>query len=382
MKAAAGPLLLFILAGEPSGDRIAADLVRRLRRHGPLALSGVGGEDLIGEGLVPLYPMSDLAVMGVRDVLLRLPLLLWRIGQTARFIRRQKPEIVVLVDAQEFSARLAKKLRAGGFSGPILLYVAPSVWARHPERAARLKPLFDEVLAVLPFEPEVMAKLGGPKTSYVGHPALAETGEGAGKGARRVALLPGSRSGELRRHLPLFKSIAADLAGKRPELSFYLPTLPGLAGPLRAAVADWPVPVEVVAERERRTVLYAETLLALVASGTATLELALAGVPMVVTYVMEGAQARYYEKLGRPRVGLPNIVLDADVTPELILPSPDPAPVLAAAETLLADAGEREKQRAAFARLRVLMRDGAPAFPRQDAATRVLAHVGKGFRKR
>jgi lipid-A-disaccharide synthase len=372
---AAGPLRLFILAGEPSGDRIAADLVRRLRRHRPVALSGVGGEELIGEGLVPLYPMSDLAVMGLKDVLMRLPLLLWRISETARFILREKPDIVVLVDAQEFSARLAKKLRAGRFAGPVVLYVAPSVWARHPERAPRLKPLFDEVLAVLPFEPEVMQRLGGPETSYVGHPALAELGEGADESARRIALLPGSRGGELRRHLPLFRSVVAELAAQRPDCSFYMPTLPVLAEQLRAAVADWPVPVEIVPERERRKQLYGETLLALIASGTATLELALAGVPMVVTYVMEGVQARYYEKLGRPRVGLPNIILGADVTPEIILPSADPAPVLAAAEVLLADAGEREKQRVAFADLRILMQSGASGFPRQDAAERVLARV-------
>jgi lipid-A-disaccharide synthase len=228
---------------------------------------------------------------------------------------------------------------------------------------------------VLPFEPAVMARLGGPETHYVGHPALAELGEGAGEEAQRVALLPGSRSGELRRHLPLFRSIAAELAKQRPDLSFYLPTLPALERQMRAAVADWPVPVEVVAERGRRKALYAETLLALVASGTATLELALAGVPMVITYVMEGVQARYYEKLGRPRVGLPNIVLDADVTPEIILPAADPAPVLAAATELLADARRREAQREAFARLRDLMRDGAPDSPRQDAAERVMEWV-------
>jgi lipid-A-disaccharide synthase len=376
-----GPLRLFILAGEPSGDRIAADLVRRLRARTALEITGVGGEELIAEGLQPLYPMGDLSVMGLRDVLLRLPLLLWRIGQTARFIRAQKPDIVVLVDAQEFSARLAKQLRAAGFAGPILLYVAPSVWARHPERAARLEPLFDEVLAVLPFEPEVMQRLGGPETHYVGHPALAELGERAGGEGRRVALLPGSRGGELRRHLPLFRSVVGDLAAQHPDLSFYLPTLPALATRMRAAVAEWPVPVEIVPQRERRRDLYAETLLALTSAGTATLELALADVPMVITYVMEGVQARYYEKLGRPRVGLPNIVLKADVTPDLILPSADPAPVLAAATALIGDEGLRQAQHEAFGRLRSLMEEGAPGFPRRDAAERVLERVERQARR-
>src|SRR5690606_16324030 len=121
-----------------------------------LELTGVGGDDLQAEGLTPLYPMSDLAVMGITDVVTRLPLLLWRVEQTARFIRRIHPDIVVLIDAQEFSRLVATRLRHMGFDRPVLLYVAPSVWARAPQRAAKLAPLFDEILAVLPFEPTVL----------------------------------------------------------------------------------------------------------------------------------------------------------------------------------------------------------------------------------
>ncbi|NGP17714.1 glycosyltransferase family protein [Devosia aurantiaca] len=164
------PLRLFILAGEPSGDRIAADLVRRLKQRVPLELSGVGGDELQGQGLHPLFPMSDLAVMGVTDVLLNLPRLLWRLEQAARAILRAQPDIVVLVDAQDFSKLLARRLRSRGYSKPLILYVAPSVWARNPERAARLKPLFDAVFAVLPFEPSVMERLGGHQPSMLAIP--------------------------------------------------------------------------------------------------------------------------------------------------------------------------------------------------------------------
>lgn len=372
----ADPLRLFILAGEPSGDRIAADLVRRLRRNGPLELAGVGGFELIGEGLNSLYPMADLSVMGISDVLMRLPLLLWRVEQTARAALKYNPDIVVLVDAQEFSALVARRLRAARPNLRIVLYVSPSVWARHPERAKKLKPLFDEVLAVLPFEPAAMIRLGGPPTSYVGHPSLGEmqTRSALGDG-RLVALLPGSRPGELRRHLPLFKAAAQALA-KRPDVDgFFLPTLPALAADITAETAQWGVPIRIVSERAERLALYDKTALALTCAGTATLELAMAGVPMLVAYVMDGFQARKFAEYGRPRVSLPNIILEADLLPELILGQPDEKLVIAEATRLLDDTASRLEQLAAFEKLRRLMDMGALGYPRQDPAERVLARI-------
>jgi len=370
----AEPLNLFILAGEPSGDRIAGDLVQRLKARREVKLSGVGGQELLAEGLRSLYPMSDLAVMGIKDVILRLPLLLWRVRQTARAVLAGNPDIVVLVDAQEFSERVARRLRRAGWTKPIILYVAPSVWARHPERAKRLKPLFDEVLAVLPFEPAAMRRLDGPPASYVGHPALREAGTYAG--GHKVALLPGSRAGELRRHMPLLRSVAEMLGGRFGIEEFFIPTLPVHAERLRAEVADWSVKVAIEPDRDRRRELYSHSVFAICTSGTATLEIALAGVPMIIPYVMEGVQAAYYERHGRPNVGLPNIILDADVVPELILPAILPSPVLAAAEAILGDADKQQAQRDAFAALRRMMEEGLPDAPREDPAERVLAHLG------
>lgn len=372
----ADPLRLFILAGEPSGDRIAADLVRRLRRHGPLELNGVGGFELIGEGLNSLYPMSDLSVMGISDVLKRLPLLLWRVEQTARAALKYNPDIVVLVDAQEFSALLARRLRAKRPDLKIVLYVSPSVWARHPERAKKIKPLFDEVLAVLPFEPAAMIRLGGPPTTYVGHPALGEMQSRMVLGdGRLVALLPGSRPGELRRHLPLFKAAAQALAKRGDVDAFFLPTLPALAADITAETSQWGVDIKVVSERAERVALYDKTALALTCAGTATLELAMAAVPMLVAYVMDGFQAKKFNDFGRPRVSLPNIILDADLLPELIMAQPDETAVIAEAGRLLDDTSARVDQLAAFEKLRQLMDMGALGYPRQDPAERVLARV-------
>ena len=366
-------LKLFILAGEPSGDRIAADLVVRLRRLVQLELSGVGGHELEAQGMRSLFPMSDLAVMGVSDVVLRLPLLLWRIEQTARAIRKVKPDIVVLVDSQDFSKLLARRLKALGFAGKLILYVAPSVWARAPERAAKLLPLFEEVLAVLPFEPAVMQRLGGPPTCYVGHPALGERLVREMVEHGPLVLLPGSRDGELRRHLPVFREVVAQL-GEHPALhGIVIPTLPALHERLAREVADWPQPVTIVSNRAARADIYRTAVLALAVSGTVTLELALARVPVVVTYVLDPHQARIYNRHGRPSVSLPNRILDRPAVPELVQDAPDATAITTAVRLLLDDKKARQSQIEAFGELSKLMEIGEAGFPRQDPAERVLS---------
>ncbi|MGV8830905.1 MAG: lipid-A-disaccharide synthase [Devosia sp.] len=371
----ADPLKLFILAGEPSGDRIAADLVERLKQRVGLVLTGVGGDELAATGLVSLFPMRDLAVMGISDVVMRLPLLLWRVEQTARAISASQPDIVVLVDAQDFSKLVAKRLKSLGYRGTVILYVAPTVWARAPGRAAKLTPFFDEVLAVLPFEPAIMRTLAGPPTSYVGHPALAERldhVDGAQTGP--LILLPGSREGELRRHLPLFRDVIQELAGHPSIDGVIIPTLPSLARRIGDEVADWPVPVNVNAVRAERRALYASAIAALSVAGTATLELALARVPMVVSYLMDSHQARTFDKLGRPPVSLPNIIVGRPVVAELVQSRADAEAIAASLRALLDNKKARQDQMAAFGELGDLMENGETGFPRQDPADRILSH--------
>lgn len=367
-------LKLFILAGEPSGDRIAADLVSRLKRRVNLVLTGVGGHELETLGLRSLFPMSDLAVMGISDVVKRLPLLLWRIEQTARAIRAAKPDIVVLVDSQDFSKLLARRLKRLGYRGKLILYVAPSVWARAPQRAAKLKPLFEEVLAVLPFEPAVMQQLVGPPTCYVGHPALGERLSRDAVERGPLVLLPGSRDGELRRHLALFRQVAEKVVDHPTLDGIVIPTLPSLRDRLSREVADWPVPVQIVSDRAARADIYKQAVLALAVSGTVTLELALARVPMVVTYVLDPHQARIYNKHGRPPVSLPNIILHRPAVPELVQDVPHAAAMEVAVRTLLDSKKARQDQIEAFGELASLMETGETDFPRQDPADRILAH--------
>ncbi len=372
----AEPIRLFILAGEPSGDRIGADLVKRLRVQHRVALTGVGGAELEGEGLKSLYPMSDLSVMGLTDVLKRLPLLLWRARQTSRAILAQGPDIVVLIDSQVFSQTVAGQLRKAGYAGKIVLYVAPSVWAWKPERAPALKPLYDEVLAVLPFEPAVMRKLGGPYTSYVGHPALEHTTFRTAEPSRGpVLLLPGSRMGELRRHLPLMEQVAQALGNHPRVTGFVLPTLRSVEEEVLRTVTTWKTPVFVTTSPDAKRKAMAESLVAAAVSGTVTLELALSGVPMAITYVGDRGQTKRWLK-HKPRfVGLPNILFGNDLAPEVLGAEPQPAVLIDALEQLLDDRAEVERQRAGFARVRAGMEKGAPEAPLVDAADRVLANL-------
>ena len=369
------PLRLFVLAGEASGDRIGADLVRRLWTRADLSVTGVGGAELAGEGLASMFPMSDLSVMGWSDVLVRLPLLLWRALQVANAIIRDKPDVVVLIDSQVFNRVVAERVRKAVSNVPMLLYVAPAVWVWAPERAAKLKPLFDEVLAVLPFEPRVMRELGGPPTSYVGHPALTRQAMRETQPERGpFLLLPGSRTGELKRHLGLMRSAAESLRDHPKISGFVLPKLGNLRERLVAEVAGWGVPVEVVTGTAR-DLAFAEAVGAFAVSGTVTLELAMAGVPMVVTYVGDRGQAKRYAQLERPpMVGLPNIVAGREVVPEVLFSGEvDFSRIAPSLRGLLDDPTAIAAQLAAFREIRSLMQKGAPEAPLIDPAERVLA---------
>jgi lipid-A-disaccharide synthase len=373
----ADPLKLFILAGEPSGDRIGADLVERLRARVALELIGVGGLELEAAGLTSLFPMRELAVMGWIDVLPRLPRLLWRVRQVADAVMAGRPDVAVLIDAQVFSRLVATRLRRHGYDRPVLLYVAPAVWAWKPERAPRLKPLFDEILAVLPFEPKVMEELGGPLTTYVGHPALERINPRAERPERGpLLLLPGSREGELRRHLPLMCKIAESFAGHPTVDGLILPTLPAIQGRVAAEVARWPVPARVAAGEAEKSDAFAQAVAAVAVTGTVTLELALANVPMVTTYAADPGQANLYLRYKPKFAALPNALLDRPLVPEILGLAVDLRRVSAALQLLL-EGPAADEQLQGFAEIRGLMREGLPGALAVAPDLRVLAQVSR-----
>jgi lipid-A-disaccharide synthase len=259
--------------------------------------------------------------------------------------------------------------------------VAPAVWAWKPERAPGLKSLFDEILAVLPFEPAAMARLGGPPTTYVGHPALArlpfrDTLPATGP----LLLLPGSRGGEIARNLGMMQEVARSLRSHPRLEGFVLPTPERNHRAMADAVAGWDLPVRVVSSGADKRAAFEQALAAVAVTGTVTLELALAGVPMVTTYVADAGQAKRFARYKVKFAALPNIVLDREVVPELLFTTPDAAKLGAATLTLLDGPDAAAAQLAAFRELRTLMEQGASGAPRADPAEAVLGRLGQPYR--
>jgi lipid-A-disaccharide synthase len=352
--------LIFLVAGEPSGDVLGARLMAALKRAtgGRVRFAGVGGERMAAEGLASLFPLTDIAVMGFTEVVPRLPVILSRLRQTAGAIWAQHPAAVITIDAPSFGLRIADRVRASGV--PLIHYVAPQLWAWRRSRARKLAGRVDQLLALLPFEPEFFGKLGVACT-YVGHPVIEEAAVpssasrfrqryGVAEDSPIVLVLPGSRIGLARRMLPLFRAAVERLAMRHPSLHAVLPTVAGTDAFVRAATADWPLPHTVVSSLEERRDAFAAAGAALSISGTATLELAVAGVPMVVAYRV----GRLTELLARrmievPYVAMPNLILGRGAIPELLQDRCTPEVLATQLEALLRDGAA---QRADLAEIR------------------------------
>ncbi|MGO6854561.1 lipid-A-disaccharide synthase [Rhizobium leguminosarum] len=321
------PLKIAVIAGEVSGDLLGADLIAALKRihSGPVELVGVGGEGLQAEGLRSLFDFSELSIMGITQVLSRLPKLYKLIRQTTAAIIAARPDILLIIDSPDFTHRVAKRVRTALPDLPVVNYVCPSVWAWKEYRATRMLAYVDHVLAVLPFEPAVMRTLGGPETTYVGHrliadPALLEArrlraGRAAGK---TILMLPGSRSSEVAKLLPFFEDAAKELVARNGPMRFLLPTVPHNEALVKGLVAGWATPPEVVVGSAQKWKAFAEADAAMAASGTVILELALAGVPTVSAYKTD-----WIIRLLSPRIkvwtgALPNIIADYAVVPEYL----------------------------------------------------------------
>lgn len=383
------PLRVFIIAGEESGDALGGPLMRALseRLGGGVTFRGIGGTRMQAAGLASLFPMDDLTAMGFGEVIGKLPIIVRRLRETVAAILADPPDLLMLVDAPDFTHRVAARVRRRLPNLAIVKYVAPTVWVWRPGRARAMRGTIDHVLALLPFEPEVMQRLGGPPTTYVGHPllgALDVLRPNAEELARReseppvLLVLPGSRRREIERLGADFGAAVGLVAASRPVRPV-LPTLPRLEGMIRAATAAWPVAPEIVTGEEAKHAAFRTARAALAASGTVTLELALAGVPMVTAYKVSAWEAMIARRVLKGfSVILPNIVLDRPVVPEFLQEACTPAALAAALEPLLATGPERAAQLAGFAELdRVMATGGVPAeFVAADAVLATLAGRG------
>ncbi len=388
------PLSIYIVAAEESGDALGATLARALLTQGGEAvqLSGVGGRAMAAAGIASPFPIDDLSIIGLSAIPRRLPMILRRIRESAAAIVAAQPDALVIIDSPDFTHRVARRVRRLAPSIPILDYVSPSVWAWRPGRARAMRGYVDCVLAILPFEPTAHVRLGGPPCIYVGHPLLervAELRPDAEEAQRRradpplVLVLPGSRSSEIGRLIGIFGGAIARIATRVGPIEVVLPTMPHLASRVREAVAGWTVTPRIVVEPATKWAAFRTARAALAASGTVTLELALAGVPTIAAYrlsLIEELVARLIGLGGRlPSVILANLVLGENDIPEFLQRDCTPQRLADALIPLLSDTPQRLRQVAAFGRLDRIMAPGAAAASAMAAAT-VLDIARRGRR--
>jgi lipid-A-disaccharide synthase len=346
---------------------------------------------MAAEGVVSPFPVDQLAIVGVSAIPARLPLILRRIRETADAVVAARPDVLVIIDSPDFTHRVARRVRARAPLIPIIDYVSPSVWAWRSGRARAMRAYVDCVLAILPFEPAAHRRLGGPPCVYVGHPLverLADLRPDPGEAQRRrnkpplVLVLPGSRSSEIRLLLAVFGEAIARVSARAGAMELVLPTMPHLLPRVSAGIAGWTVKPRIVTDPAEKWAAFRSARMALAASGTVTLELALAGVPTVAAYRITFAEeiiarvARIKQRLSS--VILANLVLGENIVPELLQHDCTPDRLAEALVPLLSDTPERRRQIEAFARLDNIM--ALQTMPSAQAAKVVLnaAHAGRG----
>jgi lipid-A-disaccharide synthase len=370
------PLSIWLVAGEESGDQLGGKLMRGLKqvfKNRDVTFGGVGGHTMQEEGLNSLFPLEDIAVMGITAVLARLPLLMRRIYRTVDAVVDAKPDILIIIDSPDFTHAVAKRVRRRAKNIPIVDYVSPSIWAWRPKRARAMRGYIDHVLALLPFEPAVHERLGGPPCTYVGHPLIERLDELRPASPRRpihdasplkILILPGSRRSEITRLLPVFGETLALVKNQTSQpIEYILPAIDHLYDDIAKAVASWPVPVRIVRGREAKYEAFKQADAALAASGTVTLELALSGVPMVVAYKVGKLeeQLKYIVKV--PSMILANLILGENKIPEYFQWDCTPVQLCAGLLPLLNETPQRQTQLDAFQKLDALMaiKEGSPS---------------------
>lgn len=378
-------LTIHLIAAEESGDALGAALARSLleREGGAVRLAGVGGRGMAEAGIASPFPIDELSIIGAAAIPRRLPMILRHIRETADAVIAARPDALVIIDSPDFTHRVARRVRRLAPSIPIIDYVSPTVWAWRPWRARSMRRYIDCVLAILPFEPGVHERLGGPPCIYVGHPLIERVAELRPKPDEKqrrqsdppvILLLPGSRSSEIRRLLPIFGAAMGQMAARVGAIDLVLPTVPHLLTRVREGVAGWPVQPRLVVEPAAKWAQFRNARAALAASGTVTLELALAGIPTVAAYRIPVIEYLVAQAARLPElfsIILANLVIGEKIVPELLQRQCTPDKLADALVPLLADTPARQCQIEAFGRLDSIMGIGGAA-PSSKAAAVVL----------
>ncbi len=385
------PLRLFLVAGEHSGDALGGRLMAALKaKRGAdgVVFGGVGGEDMAREGLTSLFPIEDVAVMGPAHIIPALPRLVRRVYRTVAEALAFAPDAVIIIDSPEFTHPIAKRIRKRAPHIPIIDYVCPSVWAWRSARARKMARYVDEVLCLLPFEPDALHRLAGPHGTYVGHPLIERLDEitsadaaelrarlGITPGTKVLAVLPGSRRSEVDRLLDVFGATVAHLKAEGHKIECVVPAVAHVREEIEAASQAWAAKTHVVSGADKYAAMRLADV-ALAASGTVTLELALAGLPMVVAYKIDTLTAVVVRRLITTDTAiLPNLVLGAERPfPQFIQEDCTAEKLSAAVAELLAGEPARRLQLDALARIpdKLLLPHGSPSEAAADAVLRVV----------
>lgn len=382
---AARPLRVVLIAGEHSGDALGAKLIAALKMatNGNVQFSGVGGEEMAAEGFVSLFPLADVAVMGPIAILRRLPHIIRRVHEAVDAAIAANPDVMVIIDSPEFTHPIAKRVRKRAPQLPIIDYVSPSVWAWRPGRARRMRPYVDHVMALLPFEPAVHERLGGPPCTYVGHPLIERLDEirsadAAGLADRLgiagkpvIVVLPGSRRSEVERLMQPFGEALDRLRLRGNTFEIVLPAVTSVRAVIEEKARAWPMLPHIVHGEADKLAAFRLARAALAASGTVTLELGLAGTPAIVAYKVDAIASPILRSLLKiPSVVLTNLVVGENVYPEFLQQDCTPEKLAAGLALLLEDTPERAAQIEGLSKVptHMAIEGGSPS----DAAARVV----------
>ena len=372
----------FLIAGEPSGDRLGAALMAGLQDLLPgVEFAGVGGPAMQARGMVSLFPMAELSIMGIAEVLPKYLPLKRRIREAAEAVPAFAPNALITIDSPDFCLRVAALVKAANPGLKTVHYVAPSVWAWRPGRAAKMARSVDHVLALLPFEPPYM-QAAGMSCDFVGHPVVAEPlATDAEKNLMSgfwplILTLPGSRKGEVTRLAPVIGAVLDRIKAVHPTARVALPTVPGVEGLVRDLTRDWPIAPEIITDPFRKRAAFALANVALAASGTVSLELAANACPMVIAYKLHPVSHWLMRHAALvDTVTLVNLVSDSRVVPEFLGPDCTAEKIAPALLDLLANPGGQD---AAMALTMQRLGTGGPP-PGLRAAQSVLRAIRHDF---
>lgn len=384
-------MLIYVIAGEPSGDLLGGRLMAALtcETQGSVHFAGIGGRSMTEQGMTSLFPMSDLTVMGLVEVLPRIPKILKRVRQTVEHIKALRPDAVVTIDSWGFTGRVQTALKKECPDIPRIHYVAPMVWAWKPKRAKSLAHVLDMLMTLLPFEPEWFSR-EGLETHHVGHPVI-ESGADQGQGERfrqshgltasqsLITVLPGSRTSEVSRLLPVFKAAVEELAARHPGLIIAVPTVETVSRIVRQEVQGWSVPAIIIEDRRETYDAFAASRAALAASGTVALELAMAGLPSVIAYRVSPVTAWLAQRVMGLKIkwaSLPNMVMDRPIMPECLQENCIPANLVRALDPFLDPSFSPESIRQDLAEAMRRLGYGEKS-PGQWAARTLLDYIGR-----